>query len=673
MKQQQKQTNQKPTGDENIFDTVLPNDKHQTPEPNTSEGIYNGKGDTAPGKTMGENMITDLINSLEKDQTKLIENEGDDSSPDKRFVRLENVIGRGSHKLVYKAIDTFDAKEVAWNELVNNNIPEGFMCEINLLKSIDHPNIIKMKDFWFTDIRVYFITELMTSGTLRDYIKNVNPTLRIVRDWATQILRAIEHLHDRSMIHRDIKCGNIFVNGSTGELKVGDLSISKQGRHKGYTIVGTPEFMAREVFVGTGYDQSVDIHAFGMALLEIATGEYPYHECADANEVFKCIMAGIPPRSFFKVKHACLLNLIVRCITHETGRLSVKQCIDHHFISSDPIMDEQESNEETNQPIQGCKECIAFNAAYKFPARTLPEDFSLSMFSYFHNVLNLQMYYKETENFLQFTFDIFKDSVDSVANGMIQEGYFKQKDHDWLRETIVKGMSSIKATIIEHNNVTPMISAWAKEELAQYLSMLENKNKEKTNDGSDLLKTEQPTPPVLTDLDFPDRIFPDEMLIDEFIKETAIVTKRDDNIAQTWIKTIKTQEIKTVGDLKILVDEDWSSLGLTVFSSRAMKNMLYGKDKHPLKEKDLTLNNYASFVDDTTVEEFITAVSALIDRSNLSEWNDKLIRQDVRSVGELRSLTVGDWENLSLSVFGSRVIKNIVFAKGKITKGGKII
>lgn len=679
MEQQQKVSNQKDTEIENCLDTNTSNEDPHTDTSNTREQAYKTKKEmnvmaeeNEPRNEKVEGKETHRI--LRRDDNKL-----EEYSPDRRFARLATVIGHGSQKLVYKAIDNYDAKEVAWNVLDTKDCPEAFLGEINLLKSIQHPNIIKMKDFWFTNSHVYFITELMTSGTLREYIKNINPTLRIIRNWSTQILLAIEHLHEKNMIHRDIKCENIFVNGSTGELKVGDLGISKQGQQRRYTIIGTPEFMAREVFEGDGYGKGVDIYAFGMALLEISTRDYPYHECSNAHEVFKRIMSGVPPESLFKVKNACLRNLIIKCIAPENERFTVRQCLSHHFIANDIIEDEPESApEESNQPTNGCKECLLFHQDYAFPNTKPLTDTSLTLISSTENILYLQLYYKDMDRFIKFDFDIYKDTVDSIVEEMIGENVFSRDKLEWLKEMMVTGIASIKAGIIKNNNVTPLIKAWANNESVKQEPTLQTQPveaKENTiiTESTDTTKVEQPTTPILTELDFPDKIYPDEMLIDEFVKETATVTKRDEVTAQSWIKTIKSQEMRTVGDLKILVDEDWGVMGLTVFSSRAMKNMLYGKDKHPPKEKDLTSNSYATFGDDTTTEDFISSLSTLIDRNGTNEWKDKLLRQDVRSVGELKSLTVSDWEKLELSVFGSRVIKNVVFSRGKITKSGKII
>ncbi|XVF06274.1 hypothetical protein REPUB_Repub06bG0033400 [Reevesia pubescens] len=141
---------------------------------------------------------------------------------------------------------------------------------------------------------INFVTEMFTSGTLRQYrLKHKRVNIRAVKHWCRQILRGLLYLHshDPPVIHRDLKCDNIFVNGNQGEVKIGDLGLAAILRksHAAH-CVGTPEFMAPEVYE-EAYNELVDIYSFGMCILEMVTFEYPYSECTHPAQIYKKVIS----------------------------------------------------------------------------------------------------------------------------------------------------------------------------------------------------------------------------------------------------------------------------------------------------------------------------------------------------------------------------------------------
>ncbi|GIQ84753.1 hypothetical protein KIPB_006306 [Kipferlia bialata] len=237
------------------------------------------------------------------------------------------IIGRGSFKTVFKAMDNDEGIEVAWNEVFIGTLDadevERLMSEIKLLKSVSHPNIISLHNWWIADHQLIFITEYMSSGTLRQYIKKMkdkNLNLKVVKKWCLQILEGLVYLHNKQIIHRDIKCDNVFINGNHGTVKIGDLGLSRalSNSETTNTMTGTPQFMPPEMFTSAGYTVKVDVYAFGMLVLEMVTRETPYGEFKGAPfEISKAVTAGEKPKCLSRVRDDDMLAFIYLCIARD--------------------------------------------------------------------------------------------------------------------------------------------------------------------------------------------------------------------------------------------------------------------------------------------------------------------------------------------------------------------
>ncbi|MBA0571693.1 hypothetical protein Golob_002070, partial [Gossypium lobatum] len=177
--------------------------------------------------------------------------------PSRQCILLPESMGLG---LFYKAFDEANGIEVAWSQVRIDEVlqkPEDLerlYSEVRLLKSLKHSNIVRFYNSWIDDKKktVNIITELFTSGSLRQYRKKHKKVdMKAVKSWARQVLAGLIYLHshDPPIIHRDLKCDNIFINGNQGEVKIGDLGLAtvlEQSNAK--SVIGTPEFMAPELY-----------------------------------------------------------------------------------------------------------------------------------------------------------------------------------------------------------------------------------------------------------------------------------------------------------------------------------------------------------------------------------------------------------------------------------------
>ncbi|XP_044486524.1 serine/threonine-protein kinase WNK8-like isoform X2 [Mangifera indica] len=246
----------------------------------------------------------------------------------------------------YKAFDEVDGIEVAWNQVNIEDVLqspdqlERLYSEVHLLKSLKHENIIKFCNSWVDDKNstINMITELFTSGSLRQYRKkHKNVNMKAIKNWARQILRGLHYLHSHNppIIHRDLKCDNIFVNGNNGEVKIGDLGLAivmQQPRAR--SVIGTPEFMAPELYEEE-YNELVDIYSFGLCMLEMVTCEYPYSECKNPAQIYKKVTSGIKPASLGKVNNPEVKQFIEKCLVPASIRLPAVELLKDTFLASE--------------------------------------------------------------------------------------------------------------------------------------------------------------------------------------------------------------------------------------------------------------------------------------------------------------------------------------------------
>lgn len=263
--------------------------------------------------------------------------------PTSRYIRYNEVLGKGAFKTVYKAFDEVNGLEVAWNQVRIDEVlqkPEDLerlYSEVRLLKSLKHINIIRFYNSWIDDRNktVNIITELFTSGSLRQYRKKHKKVdLKAVKGWARQILMGLNYLHSHNppIMHRDLKCDNIFINGNQGEVKIGDLGLATvMEQSTAQSVIGTPEFMAPELY-DESYNELADIYSFGMCMLEMVTFEYPYSECRNSAQIYKKVSSGIMPAGLSKIKDPDMKTFIEKCLVPAAQRLSAKELLMDPFI-----------------------------------------------------------------------------------------------------------------------------------------------------------------------------------------------------------------------------------------------------------------------------------------------------------------------------------------------------
>ena len=234
--------------------------------------------------------------------------------------------------------------------------------ESNILAKLDHQNIIKFYDVFESKKpkhMINIVTEYADGGDLSEKIKerknkNNNFTESEILDYFTQICLAIKHIHEKKIIHRDLKSGNIFLM-KNGLVKLGDFGIAKGFQKtidKAKTMVGTPYYLSPEILESKPYDSKSDIWALGVLLYEMMTFKMPFNANSFPMLSVK-IMRGnyIPPPAIYTKD---LRELVSKCLTVDPkSRPTIQEILKMPIIQNRirSFLDEVQYNKEFNKTI----------------------------------------------------------------------------------------------------------------------------------------------------------------------------------------------------------------------------------------------------------------------------------------------------------------------------------
>jgi serine/threonine-protein kinase len=240
-----------------------------------------------------------------------------------KYELLEFLGGGMSH--VYRARDTVIGRTVAVKVLTDEGCRDAeakarFLQEARMAGNIEHENIIRIHDYGEEQGRPFIVMEFLVGEDLRHAIRDghtgdLNNKLRIAKD----IARALEYVHSKKIVHRDIKPDNVHIDAS-GKVKLMDFGIA---RAEGLSLtragfaLGTPYYMAPELVLGQLTTDQVDIYAFGILLFELLTGQKPI-EGDTVERLFYMILN--EPLNTEPLRHAGLSEEITALVLHCTAK-----------------------------------------------------------------------------------------------------------------------------------------------------------------------------------------------------------------------------------------------------------------------------------------------------------------------------------------------------------------
>ncbi len=240
--------------------------------------------------------------------------------------RLLGLLGEGGMGKVYEAVDLNTRQQVALKVLNASLLQDQenrrrLAAEGQLLSSFSHPHIVRVMEVGESAGRGYIAMERLTGGTLREYLERSFPipNPEVVR-LLVQICDGLAEIHSRGIIHRDLKTGNIMLDGS-GNIRIMDFGLSKSPLVTTMTslgtVIGTLGYVAPEQVTGVIVDHRVDIFSFGVILYELLTRRLPFsgeNEIAVIHSIFNTepeppssVRSGVP-QGFDRIVKRCIMK-----------------------------------------------------------------------------------------------------------------------------------------------------------------------------------------------------------------------------------------------------------------------------------------------------------------------------------------------------------------------------
>jgi len=239
--------------------------------------------------------------------------------------KLVNCIATGQATQIWEAVDTETTRRVAMKLLLPEKLTDPEMVaalknEFKVASSFDHPNIPKYLEVVANKKLAYFTMELFGAPNLNAQLYNDIRGVHIrLKRLVELVCMALEHIHERGWLHRDIKPDNILMNKSS-EVRVIDFSLacraatgfSKMLHRKQMTVMGTRTYMAPEQILGKPLTPQTDIYNFGVTLFELLTGETPFKGSTPKDLLLRHLGEAAPAPSEFNPNVTPEMDLIVQ-------------------------------------------------------------------------------------------------------------------------------------------------------------------------------------------------------------------------------------------------------------------------------------------------------------------------------------------------------------------------
>ncbi|KAK1651216.1 hypothetical protein QYE76_069021 [Lolium multiflorum] len=255
-------------------------------------------------------------------------------------------IGSGAYSRVWLGRHLARGTEVAVKEIamerLSTKLRDSLLSEVDILRSIRHPNVIALHDSIRDGKRIYLILEYCRGGDLYSYLlRHKRVPEAVAKHFIRQLACGLQMLREKNVVHRDLKPQNILLvaNSATSILKIADFGFAKFLEPSGLaeTLCGSPLYMAPEVMQAHKYDAKADLWSVGIILYQLVTGSPPFNGDNQIQLMKNILKSGqllFPPGC--ELSHECidLCRKLLRINSVE--RLTVEEFVNHPFLFEHP-------------------------------------------------------------------------------------------------------------------------------------------------------------------------------------------------------------------------------------------------------------------------------------------------------------------------------------------------
>lgn len=293
--------------------------------------------------------------------------------------QLGDSLGKGAFGSVYRGLNWMSGETVAVKQVRLGSMPQGelreIMAEIDLLKNLKHPNIVKYKGSEKTREYLFIILEYCENGSLQHICKRFGKFPEgLVGIYLIQILEGLIYLHDQGVIHRDIKGANILTT-KDGSVKLADFGVAtKAGSLLGNNaVVGSPYWMAPEVIDQSGATTASDIWSVGCVVIELLEGKPPYHQLDPMPALFRIVQDDCPPLP--EGASPIVKDFLLHCFQKDVNlRVSAKKLSKHPWmVSARRQLEQMRSGGSIRGHAEAVKTVKEWNEAINEPSNAIAQ------------------------------------------------------------------------------------------------------------------------------------------------------------------------------------------------------------------------------------------------------------------------------------------------------------